>query len=441
MGLSRKYLPWMACAAIAAALVPTLAWGQDPPSSASIVVTDYEFRDAADQDSTVEIAPGGTVHFSYPSGNSRHNVQFPGKQPTSCTQTEGDIWPPSPPLPWYMQGPGWAGYCVFDEPGVYEFRSGLNYAMKGTVVVTAVTPTPTPTPTPTETPTPTPTPTPTATPTVTPGPEPIIDARDTASPLRNWFQVRGGSPDESDVTIDRGGTVRFEYPTGAGTSAHNVVFEGAQPTSCTQTAGTVILPPPPLPAFAMPAGWAGYCTFETSGVYSFYCSTHRTEMTGSVTVRTTGGGEPTPTPTPTPTATPTPTPEPPRDTTPAPVPEIWAAIDKPKVKALKVSSLLNKKLKITARCVSAGSGQITLTVSKAVARRIGLKGTKLGKGKGSCNAHGRFVAKIKPTAAARRALADYRGSVRAKVTLELAGPSGQTTVTRMINLKGKGRAR
>ena len=117
MGFSRKYLPWMACAAIAATVLPALAWGQDPPSSASIVVTDYAFRDAAGTDSTVEIAPGGTVHFSYPSGMSRHNVVFVGKQPTSCTQTAGDIWRPAPPLPRYMQAPGWAGDCSFGEAG------------------------------------------------------------------------------------------------------------------------------------------------------------------------------------------------------------------------------------------------------------------------------------------------------------------------------------
>jgi hypothetical protein len=159
-------------------------------------------------------------------------------------------------------------------------------------------------------------------------------------------------------------------------------------------------------------------------------------MTGSVVVG--GGGEPTPTPTPTPTATPTP--EPPRDTTPAKIAKTWAAIDKPTAKAMTVASLLNKKLKFTSRCVSAGSGELTLTVSKAVARRIGLKGTTLGSGEATCNANGRAITKVKPTAAARRALANYRGSVRATATLELAGPIGTTTATRTVNLKGKGRA-
>jgi hypothetical protein len=117
----------------------------------------------------------------------------------------------------------------------------------------------------------------------------------------------------------------------------------------------------------------------------------------------------------------------------------WASLDKPATKALTVASLLKGKLKITARCVSAGSGTLTLTVSKAVARRIGLKGTKLGAGAARCNQHNRFTVKVAPTARAKRALEDYRGSIRAKATLELAGPIGQTTATRTINLKGKGR--
>jgi hypothetical protein len=37
-------------------------------------------------------------------------------------------------------------------------------------------------------------------------------------------------------------------------------------------------------------------------------------------------------------------------------------------------------------------------------------------------------------------LADYRRAVKAKATLELAGPTGTTTATRTIKLKGKGRA-
>jgi hypothetical protein len=162
-------------------------------------------------------------------------------------------------------------------------------------------------------------------------------------------------------------------------------------------------------------------------------------MTGSVVVKDENGGEPTPTPTPTATVSPTPTPEPPRDTTPAPVAKPWATVDKPGNSVLTVTRFLKGRLTITARCASAGSGKITLKVSNAVADRIGLDGNKLGSADVSCNQHNRASATVKPNAKAKRALEDYRRSVKVTVALELAGPTGQITATRTINLKGRGR--
>src|SRR3712207_530846 len=86
----------------------------------------------------------------------------------------------------------------------------------------------------------------------------------------------------------------------------------------------------PISEFAMPPGWSGECTFNEPGTYTFICSTHPVEMTGSVVVSG-GGTEPTPTP------TPTATPEPPRDIQPARVPKPWAAVDKPKAAQLTVA--------------------------------------------------------------------------------------------------------
>jgi hypothetical protein len=106
---------------------------------------------------------------------------------------------------------------------------------------------------------------------------------------------------------------------------------------------------------------------------------------------------------------------------------------------MKVSSFLANKLKIVARCVSVGSGDLTLSVSKAVAKRIGLKGTELGSAHATCNGHGRFTVKVKPNKRARDALEDYTGSVKTLATLELAGPIGQTSATRAITLKGTGK--
>jgi plastocyanin len=398
------------------------------------------FQDAAGaaDDNSVTIKVGERVTFAYPAGSNIHDVSFrTDPKPGTCVKTKGAPADTNttPPMPDYVQGPGWEGYCQFDAPGTYTFVCDAHAEMTGKVIVESDGE-PTPTPTPTETATPT------ATPTTTPTGRAGIVAHDQTSPtVKNWFQDASSS-DQADnsVTVDKGATVDFSYP--VGTSAHNVVFTTA-PTSCVQKTGVAIYPAPPLPAYSLPAGWSGECTFDTPGVYSFVCQAHPAEMTGSVVVKNDDGTEPTPVPTTSPTATPTvtATPEPPRDTEPAKVARIWAAIDKPTVKAMTVSSFLKGKLKIVARCVSAGSGTLTLTVSKAEARRIGLKGTKLGSAKASCDGHGRFKVKVKPRRAAEKALEHWRGSVRTTAKLELAGPVGQTSATRTIKLKGKGRAR
>jgi plastocyanin len=92
--------------------------------------------------------------------------------------------------------------------------------------------------------------------------------------------------DNGDVTIAFGGTVSFGYPTGA--SFHDVVFDTAQPTSCTD-----------MPSAPTGPGWSGSCTFETIGTYAFHCGLHAF-MTGTVHVvdpnaPTTGTTGPTPT--------------------------------------------------------------------------------------------------------------------------------------------------
>lgn len=123
----------------------------------------------------------------------------------------------------------------------------------------------------------------------------------TASVITYDFGFRDSTKTESDptgttVTIAPGGTVSFSYPTGG--SSHNVVFgngdtgaSGPQPTSCVQTAGVAITAAPPLPGFAEPAGWAGSCTFNTAGTYTFYCQVH-TSMQGTVIVQAEAANQP-----------------------------------------------------------------------------------------------------------------------------------------------------
>ena len=81
----------------------------------------------------------------------------------------------------------------------------------------------------------------------------------TPGPTRNWFQDAASSdPADNSVTVQQGATVSFTFPAGAGTEIHNVAFEGAKPTSCTQTAGPDAgKPAPPLNRSytAEPVGW------------------------------------------------------------------------------------------------------------------------------------------------------------------------------------------
>jgi plastocyanin len=406
LGPSRKWLPWLACAAIAAAGFPGLAQGEaessDPPQSGAIVAADNFFHEAGsvDSDNTVEIAAGGKVTFSYPTGGQVHNVVFRGTQPT-CAQSSGIVYGAVPPLPSFPAPAGWAGDCTFTAPGTYDFFCQAHeQQMTGKVIVDASA-----TPTPTETPTATPTPTPTATPTPTPTSTPVAAAKVEAHD--NWFANK-------DVAIAPGETVHFDYPQGS--ASHNVEFTGPQPR-CTQTSRAMIWrDSPPLPKFALPAGWAGDCTFDSSGVYAFVCSVHPDEMKGSVTVGTVARATPTPIPTP-----------PARDGTPAPTPRPWASLATPA--SSKLSVLLSGKLKLTATCAALDRGTVTLSVSKAVAKTLRLKSTTLATGRSRCNGNGRFVAELKPAKAAKKALARTRRSLKVTARLTFPGLSVKKTMT------------
>src|SRR5262245_976742 len=119
-----------------------------------------------------------------------------------------------------------------------------------------------------------------------------ITAHDSDGGNTTWWEDGAGNHAPT-VHITAGQTVAFKFEAGAGTNSHNVTFPVSQPSSCEQTAGTHISDPPPLPTVALPAGWAGDCTFNTTGTYSFVCSVHPM-MTGTIIV----DAAPTPTPTP-----------------------------------------------------------------------------------------------------------------------------------------------
>lgn len=131
-------------------LAAAAAFTQATPEFTAV---DFAFRASGTDATSLTIAPGQTVSFSYPTGMSTHNVDFTGDRKPECTGLPPF---PYPPRLWSTAS------CRFDEPGTYPFVCDLHAEMTGTVVVVAA-PAPTPIPTPAPTPAPaTPAPTPVA---------------------------------------------------------------------------------------------------------------------------------------------------------------------------------------------------------------------------------------------------------------------------------------
>lgn len=84
----------------------------------------------------------------------------------------------------------------------------------------------------------------------------------------------------AQVTVSAGGVVTLSNPSEV---AHGVEWRGG-PETPTCSGGV------PVGSTAAASGrrWAGACTFTKPGVYTFYCTVHGPEMTGTVTVSANG---------------------------------------------------------------------------------------------------------------------------------------------------------
>jgi plastocyanin len=139
------------CAALA--LAPGLAFSQ-PQQGASFMAIDTpapHWQSNGPSPTSVTIAPGQSVAFSYDGNQEWHFVDFEDSGP-ECTGVPTS-YPPPPPKTW-------SGSCKFAAAGDYEFMCPLHLNMEGVVRVKAPAPTPTPTRTPAPTPTRTATPDP-----------------------------------------------------------------------------------------------------------------------------------------------------------------------------------------------------------------------------------------------------------------------------------------
>jgi plastocyanin len=100
----------------------------------------------------------------------------------------------------------------------------------------------------------------------------------------------------SQVAVGEGGVVTLKNP--GATVPHGVEWVGvpATPVCSGVPVGTS--------AAASATNWSGTCTFAHAGTYTFYCTVHGREMTGTIVVS--GAGTPAPIPTPGPEGTPSP---------------------------------------------------------------------------------------------------------------------------------------
>ncbi|MDA0182327.1 plastocyanin/azurin family copper-binding protein [Solirubrobacter phytolaccae] len=247
-----------------------------------------------------------------------------------------------------------------------------------------------------------------------------IDARDDGTGNANWFQdASQSSAADSTVSITAGETVRFRaVPPAAGAPQfHNVSFKNSalKPASCD------------LPGIK-PGPWEGTCSFAAPGTYTFLCEIHPATMTGTVEVTAAPQPTVTATPTPVPTFSATPAPTVAPTPSPAPPPKPSASLDAPSKP--KLATYLKSGLKLTGPCASLSSGTVTLSVTKAVAKKLKLKGTSLGTGTGRC-ASGKFSVTVKPSAAVKKALKKHKGAVSATATLK----AGSVTSVRKLTLK------
>ncbi len=101
----------------------------------------------------------------------------------------------------------------------------------------------------------------------------------------------------SQVTVSAGGVVKFSNP--YSNHAHGLKFTGGTAGTTPSCTGIPVAAGEPTGAIS----WQGECTFSQPGTYTFICTVHPTEMTGTITVNPNG----TTTTTPTTTTTTTPT--------------------------------------------------------------------------------------------------------------------------------------
>ncbi len=122
---------------------------------------------------------------------------------------------------------------------------------------------------------------------------------------------------------------------------------------------------------------------------------------------------------------------------PAPDPDPFAGIAGGN-RRLSLATLARRGVQVRAVCVGVTRGTLRLTVSRKVARRLGLgRRTVLATKSVRCSGESRFSVSIKPGRKVARKLRQARGSFAATLRLQMSGSAGRVSDTQRVTLRGK----
>jgi plastocyanin len=225
----------------------------------------------------------------------------------------------------------------------------------------------------------------------------------------------------SQVSVMAGGVVTFTNSTEV---PHGVEWRSALKPTCEEGSGKV---PVGTTAAASGTKWSGICTFSQPGTYTFYCTVHGPEMTGTVTVAANGSTTVTTGTTPTVTG---PGVNPPSGEAPAGSPFVGA----PSLRSSQRGASVRGSLEIS---LAGAGGRLEIDLLASAAARTP-HGRRVSVGRlvdGSVKA-GRLPFAVKLDAKARRALG-RRHRLALAVRFVLTPLYGEpTTLTRAVVLRG-----
>ena len=249
---------------------------------------------------------------------------------------------------------------------------------------------------------------------------PTIEATNTAG--SGLYSEEHHSWTPSQVSVMAGGVVTFSNSSEV---PHGIEWRSALKPTCEEGAGKV---PVGTTAAASGTKWSGACTFSQPGTYTFYCTVHGPEMTGTVTVA--ANGTTTVTTTTTPTTT-TPGTTSPKSEAPTGSPFLGA----PSLRSSQRGTTVRGSLQIS----QAGAGarlEVDLLAEAAKISRTQEKRVTVGRLVDSSVKAGRLPFSVKLNAKARRAL-HRRHRLALTVRFVLTPFYGEpTTLTRTVVLHG-----